>query len=142
MIPDDVLLLAGVGLDVVEFPVRTLAFSADGQRLAGATERGEVYVWDLPTKTLLAARDATDGWTWPVNALAFSPNRRSLAAGGAGGRVRLWDTTTNRDVLLPLGASGTVRALAFAPDGRLLAVGMVQGNAVTLWDVPADLPEK
>jgi WD40 repeat protein len=120
--------------------IRAMAFSADGQRLAVATDRGEVYLWDLPSKTLLAARDATDGWSWPIKSLAFSSNGRILAAGGVRGRLRLWDTVTHRELLFRPVGNSAIQTVAFSPDRRFIAACMLQENSVTLWDVPEELP--
>jgi WD40 repeat protein len=120
--------------------VRVLAFSADGRRLAGATHRGEVFLWDVETKELLAVRDAPQGWTRAVRSLAFTPNGHWLAAGVADGRVRIWDTAADRELVLNVGHR-IVSALALAPDGKALAVGMVNNNPVTLWDIPTYWPD-
>ncbi|MGH7169509.1 MAG: FecR domain-containing protein [Gemmataceae bacterium] len=131
---------AGTRLAALSTPERSLpilVFAPDARRLAGATDLGAVYVWDVESHKCLSSRGVEDGWTRPIKALAFSPDGRLLAVGLADGRVRVWDTIADREVGLLNGGQRQVRALAFAPDGRTLAVTNARG-LVTLWDVPEE----
>ena len=64
-----------------------LAFSADGSRLATASQDGTVRIWD-PTsgEQLLVLR----GHGALVSSVAFSPDGSRLASAGADGTVRVW----------------------------------------------------
>src|SRR5438105_8871939 len=65
----------------------SLAFSADGARLAIGENFGGVSVWNVPALTL-ATRYA--GHAKSVSGIAFSPDRTRLAAAGHDGVVSLW----------------------------------------------------
>lgn len=118
---------------VPDRPLRELAFSPDGKRIAGGTDHGAVHVWEAETGRWLAGRGAADGWARPARALLFAPDGRRLAVGLTDGSVRLWTVGTNADELLD-GGRAPIFALAFARDGRTLAAGTSRA-AVTLWDV-------
>lgn len=120
-----------------ERPLPLLVFAPDASRIAGATDQGAVYVWDVGLRKCLGSRNSEDGWTRPVKSLAFSPDGRLLAAGLADGRVRVWDTIADREVGVLNAGKRPVSALSFSPDGRTLAVSTVRGP-VTIWDVPEE----
>lgn len=119
---------------VPDRPLRELAFSPDGKRIAGATDHGAIHVWDAQTGRWLAGRGAADGWARPARALAFAPDGKRLAVGLTDGSMRLWPVGTNADELFDCGRAPIV-ALAFARDGRTLAAGTSRAT-VTFWDVP------
>jgi hypothetical protein len=107
-----------------------LAFSDDGQVLAGGGADGMVHLWNV----LQGGRiSSLSGHAGAVNCVAFSPDGMVLASGGADGRVRLCDPRTGRHVVLT-GHAGSVESLAFSPDSLLLATGGAD-HTVRLWDV-------
>jgi WD40 repeat protein/DNA-binding SARP family transcriptional activator/class 3 adenylate cyclase len=64
-----------------------LAFSADGSRLATASQDGTVRIWDPSSgEQLLVLR----GHGALVSSVAFSPDGSQLASAGADGTVRVW----------------------------------------------------
>lgn len=67
---------------------RALAFSPDGRRIAGGSERSEVQIFSAVTGRLL---HAYPGHAPRVDGVAFSPDGRVLASGGGDGTVLLWD---------------------------------------------------
>ncbi|MGW3122842.1 nSTAND1 domain-containing NTPase [Streptomyces sp. NPDC001107] len=137
-------LLATAQGDLVDLPSRTVthralmeglptlvAFSHDGNYLAGGDESGWVTLWgrharhwlaEFPPESGNAAADGPDS-TIDVSALAFSHDGATLAVGTRDGSVRLWDVASRR----PVGSAfsnpgGGVMALAFAEDDRTLYV--------------------
>jgi len=124
--------------------VRTLAFSPDGDFIAGGGDdydvriwgnahRGGYVVWPRPPQLLRTLREHRD----PVTALAYSPDGSLLAAGAANGSVRVWDTKTwalARPALVADGTPAEVAALAFSGDGRRLFAGLGDGR-LAAWDV-------
>jgi WD40 repeat protein len=66
-------------------PVRTLAFSPDGMKLATGGDDKKLIIWSLPTMTPLFVQPQNDG----LLALSWSPSGQFLA-GAVGSRVALW----------------------------------------------------
>jgi WD40 repeat protein len=70
--------------------IRSLAFSADGSKLAVASSQGVARIWDLATNRLDAA---LTGHTAPVTSVAFLDND-TLATGSDDRSIRLSDLKT------------------------------------------------
>ncbi len=124
--------------------LEALAFSPDGSRLAGANERGMIFIWELATGRQLGEPICLSGLDGRIGTLAFSPDGTRLAA-GSDRRAIIWDLTA-----ASLAETSAVLAetteqvyspppmLAFSPDGRYLAVG-IGGRTVRLWTVDHEL---
>ncbi len=112
--------------------VRALAFSADGGRLATASNDGRVRIWtldgDAPPRVLAHDDRAVS--------VAFHPQGQLLASGAADGTARLWDLAGGVELLRATHAE-EVREVAFSPDGRFFAAISTAG-AVDLWDLQHD----
>jgi WD40 repeat protein len=117
--------------------VRALVFSADGSRVASASQ-GELRLWDAETG--IDCRIMTTGFA--VSALAFSPDGKALAAAGTDpprtgrgqpGTVHIYDAETGREQFHFSEPGYPVRAVAFSPDGHTLA-GASWDTRVYLWD--------
>ncbi len=68
--------------------LQTLAWSGDGQWIAGGSSGAAVWVF----KAADGGRKATLKWTGgPVFAVSFQPNGSLLAVGGSDGRIRFFD---------------------------------------------------
>jgi len=120
-----------------------LAFSPDGQRLAGVSsnnprERGIIWIWDTSTwRELLRVETEDVVWT-----MAFSPDSRTLAIGLGQGiehspvnEAQLWDVSSGT-LLARMGHQQQVKAVAFSHDGRWLATGGAD-SLVHVWDLQA-----
>lgn len=105
----------------------TLAWSPDGQLLAGATGN-LVTVWRAAT----AQRVLTlSGHTGCVLSLAWHPHGRRLASSAEEGAIKLWDMETGLEILT-LQAADKTRDIAWSPDGQRLAAAA--GDTVQVWD--------
>jgi WD40 repeat protein len=105
-------------------PVRAVAFSPDGARVATGCGDGSARVFDAKTGQELA-RLNHDG---PVRAVAFSPDGTRVATGAHDGSARVLDAGAGQE-LARLDHVGPVRAVAFSPDGTRVATGCGDGSA-------------
>lgn len=111
----------------------SLSFTADGRRLAVATDgpEGTIVLWDIadepPAEPWV---EGNNDWANP----AFSPDGRWLAVDSSGG-VELWDVQARRLVTTLARQSDAV----FSPDSRFLATS-VGTSEVAIWRVADRTP--
>lgn len=72
--------------DVAE-PLRTMAVSPDGKRIASGYPSGIVRIWDLATEKLLVQ---FEGHLGPITCLVFSADGTALASGSADTTILVW----------------------------------------------------
>lgn len=113
--------------------VRSLAFSARGDKLASGGTDKSVRVWDAKTGRPLGESVEHKG---SVCAVAFSPNGKILASGCGAETIKLWDVDHVRDgsEVSVNHHKSVIRTLAFSPDGLTLASGS-EDDTVKLWRV-------
>lgn len=116
--------------------VRCVATTEDGRLAAVACESGNVRVFDLKRKTMLALGSVKLGL---VGGLAFTPDGNLLVVGVTGrpktaSSVEVWETKTCEVQFKMLGHEGMIWAVAVLPDGwRGLSVGNDQ--TLRVWDL-------
>jgi WD40 repeat protein len=111
--------------------IHSLAFSPDGQRLAGGDFKGDIRCWDARTHQLQSI--FTDHTHW-VQSVTYSPDSKILASGSFDCTVRLWDANTGACLKTLTGHTHGVYSVAFSPDGKILASGSDDGT-IKLWNV-------
>lgn len=123
-------------LEPTEFPVRKLSFSADGNWLAAACDRGVVGAWNIGTGDWQQLFQYE--WEyWPR--IALSPSEDLLAVAAAvDARISLW-RLDNAKRVAEFPAVRDIQAIAISPDGKVLAAAEL-ANAVSLWDLPSGSP--
>jgi WD40 repeat protein/predicted dehydrogenase len=124
------------------FPVRAIAFSADGKLIATAagdedrvTQPGEVKIWRA------AEGKQLNSFSNPKRAatgVAFSPDGKYLASTGFDERVILYDLSKSKAVWFFAGHSRPTNAVLFARGGTLVisaSGGRARGNnEVKIWE--------
>ena len=105
-------------------PVRSVAFSPDGTKIATGSEDGTARVFDAAASGELC-RLNHDG---PVRSVAFSPDGTKIATGSEDGTARVFDAAASGE-LCRLNHDGPVRSVAFSPDGTKIATGSEDGTA-------------
>jgi WD40 repeat protein len=117
--------------EAFDFP-GSVALSADGAMLAAGTSTGQVWVWRVADRTLVAMLEGHAGAVWGV---ALSADGRRAASSGAEGTVRLWEVSSGRTLAILPGHAGAAWAAALSAEGDLVASGG-QDQTVRLWQVP------
>jgi WD40 repeat protein/predicted Ser/Thr protein kinase/predicted Zn-dependent protease len=116
-------------------PVRGLAYSRDGKRLASCGDDETVRVWEADTGRML---DTFKGHTRPVLGLAFSPDGRIVASASDDQTIRVWRVGTGHDAREVVRPGGLTR-LALSRDGLRLATGGPK-EEVRIWDAASGAP--
>ncbi|EMD37025.1 hypothetical protein CERSUDRAFT_124016 [Gelatoporia subvermispora B] len=113
-------------------PVRSVAVSPNGARIASGSCDHTIRVWD--GRTGEEVTKPLRGPTNCVNSVVFSPDGTLIASGSDDMTVRIWDARTGKEVIEPLtGHDGGVQSVVFSPDGTRIVSGS-SDHTVRVWD--------
>ncbi len=111
--------------------VLSVAFSADGKRLASASADQTVKVWNTTSgKEEFALKGHTD----KVCSVAFSADGKRLTSASADQTVKVWDATTGEVLHTTQKVhSGAITSVAISAEGKRLASASAD-QTVKVWD--------
>ncbi|XVF60810.1 hypothetical protein PTKIN_Ptkin08bG0077900 [Pterospermum kingtungense] len=121
--------------------VRSLAFADDGKQLLSSGGDGEVYHWDLRTRTCF--HKAVDEGCINGTALCTSPNGRMFAAGSDSGIVNIYNRHEflggkRKPIKTVQNLTTKVDFMKFNSDARILAIcSTMKKNSLKLIHVPS-----
>jgi len=99
-------------------PVKSVAFSHDGSRLASGSDDCTVRVWNVATGQVeQTLGHSGDGHSGRVNSVAFSHDGSRLASGSDDRTVRVWNVATGQVEQTLEGHSGSVNSVISLSDG-------------------------
>lgn len=119
--------------------VNALALSPDGRYLAGGSDSGDVYLWDLDNENEETSLYIKDGAA--VHSVSFNKDGKILAIGDRDGDIILWDLEESKRIRRLTGHNAKITDLEFSDDNSLLASTSFDGTA-RIWVMESlnDLP--
>ena len=111
--------------------VYSAAFSSDGRRLIGVTDKGDIVMLETATWREIAQQRWSDS---PIVSISISPDGNYLVTGEDARKVRLGTINPLRQIGIIGEHDARVKAVAFSPDGRYVA-SAGDDKMIGLWDV-------
>ncbi|HET6323175.1 MAG TPA: protein kinase [Planctomycetaceae bacterium] len=127
-ISDGVARPTGVAFLESHGPVRAIAFSNDGTKIASGGDDSFVQIWDSSTGHLLAGPLVHPE---PVSSVRFSADGRQLVAVTLSGQAILWNLDNDKPWAKPLAHGPRVREICFDDADRL--VSTIGGTKAMFW---------
>jgi WD40 repeat protein len=127
----------------VQYGIKAVAFSPDGQIIASAGLENRIRFWNALNGQEIRVFGKNEN---SVSAIAASPDNKTFVVGTSGGAIRLMNRTDGQEIGLLKSHQESVNALVYSPDGTLLASGggstdtigsprQKYDNAVRVWEV-------
>lgn len=104
-----------------------VAFSRDGQTVAGGSKYGAIQLWTVATGKA-APEQLPSRHEGAVNSLAFAHSTNLLASGSSDSNVILWDLDQKGQIKGRARLADEVNSVAFSPDDAILACGSKDGT--------------
>jgi WD40 repeat protein len=119
----------------------TLVWSPDGSQIAGASDRGHIYIWDAIAGQVRLEFQAHEG---AIYSISWSPDGSRLASiSPHDGLVRIWDTTSANLIAELIGDRNPLDSalVAWNPNGTMIVSVTANtdgGFPLHFWGVQAD----
>ena len=97
--------------------------------IAGATQWGEVLVWDPETHEIVWKHKEDSS---PIEAVDFSPDSTKLVSGSRNGTATIWDVASGEKIRTLQYKHSELRAAKYSSDGDRIATATSQ--SVHVWD--------
>lgn len=110
-----------------ERPIRRIAWSPQGKRLAVACDDQLVYVYEVERQRLELRLVGHTDW---IRGLAWSPDGSRLVTGSDDRSVRIWNSANGSQLLSAGGHANYVMDVAWSADGRRIASGDEMGRVI------------
>lgn len=116
------------------FPVRAVAWSPRGDKIASGSENAQIRVWNVKTGESVVMQQP--GHIRSISHLAFDPTGKKLVSTGDDDTIRVWDIATRKSTLLIKGGGINVYNARFDGSGAnivaaSLGKGLIVYNAKT-----------
>ncbi|MBW4420583.1 MAG: caspase family protein [Myxacorys californica WJT36-NPBG1] len=122
-------------------PTVAIAYSSDRQRIATASPKGAIVLWNKGNDGNWKSTTTLSGHSAMVTQLQISPDGNLLASASADKTIKLWNIEKGILVKTLPRHSDRVTAIRFRSDGGVLASGSAD-QTVKLWTIPkGDLVE-
>jgi WD40 repeat protein len=110
----------------------SVAWSADGRRVATGSDDGVARIYDAHTGKPIGQPLRCGG---AVTSVAFNPGGDILLTASRDGKARFWDAATGKPLGMPLEHTGPVRSVLFSADGQR-ALTASEDMTACLWPLP------
>jgi WD40 repeat protein len=118
-----------------EYTIYDLAFSADGERLASASQDKTARIWNVSTGETL---HVLKGHEAAVHGIAWSPDGNQIATGSLDNTARIWSSITGQSTAVMREAQDHINTVGWRPDGKVIAAGS-KDKAIRLYDTAGKL---
>ncbi len=112
--------------------VWSVAWSADGLRLATGGSDDAVRVWDAETGRCLQTMKGPAESALGVQCVTWGPGDKWIASGSHDKAVRIWSCATGHELIQCEGHTDRVRSVAWSPRGNFVASASGDGT-IRLW---------
>lgn len=124
----------------MQYPLTAVAFSPDGQYIAGGDINGGVAIWDQNPTPLWRSQNYVLGNSASItmpgspHSLSFSPDGKLIFSGLQNGTLRALNTNTGEEVATNRTLNVRANKTVFSHDGKY-ALTQQGNNTLTMWEV-------
>ncbi|KAB5589984.1 hypothetical protein CTheo_6571 [Ceratobasidium theobromae] len=119
-------------------PVRCVAYSPDGGRVAFGCDDGSIGIRNAYDGSAIV--DTFNGHTKIVPSIAFSPDGSRLVSGSNDGTICLWNTEDGASIPYSFnGHDSEIKSVAFSPDGSRI-ISSSADRTIRIWRATDGMP--